>query len=103
MLSFFQGLQPASAEIPTLANPWLGYSAVAGIKAFIFSVTADGEFGIQLLTKGGGEVPVLPITLQFLATETLPDGSVRDLSMKLDIYMKTCICLNRLNYFTLVV
>jgi hypothetical protein len=58
MLSFLQGLQPASAEIPTLANPWLGDFAVAGKKAFIFSVTADGEFGLQILTKGGGEVPV---------------------------------------------
>jgi hypothetical protein len=59
MFSSLQGLQPASAEIPMLANHCLGDFAVAGKKAFIFSVTANGEFGIQLLTKGGGEVPVL--------------------------------------------
>lgn len=58
MLSVFQGLQPASAEISMLENPWLGYFAVAEKKAFIFSVTTDGEFWIRILTKGGGEVPV---------------------------------------------
>jgi hypothetical protein len=87
MLLLFQGLQPASA-IPMLENPWLGYFAVAKENKFIFSVTVAGEFGLVILTKDGGEIP-LPIAVQFLATETLPDGSVRDLPMKLDTLEST--------------
>lgn len=34
--------------------------------------------------KEGGKIEMYPITLQFLAQETLPDGSVRDLLMKPD-------------------
>ena len=71
-----------------LENPWLGYFAVAKENAFTFSVSAAGEFGIRILTNDGGEVQ-LPITLQFLATETLPDGSVKDHPLKLDTLEST--------------
>ena len=71
-----------------MENPWLGYFAVAKEKAFIFSVSAAGEFGIQIFTKDGVDIQI-PIALQFLATETLPDGSVRDLPMKLDTLEST--------------
>jgi hypothetical protein len=82
MLPFIQGVQPVSAELPMMENPWLGYFAVAEERAFQFLFTAQGEFTIMVLTKDGSQI-VQPISLQFLAQETLPDGSVRDLPMNL--------------------
>jgi hypothetical protein len=85
MLPFIQGVQPASAELPMMEPPWLGYFAVAEERAFNFLIGAqDGSINIMVLTKEGGQIETYPITLQFLAQETLPDGSVRDLLMKPD-------------------
>jgi hypothetical protein len=61
--------------------PWLGYFAVAEERAFKFLFGAQGEIQIMILNKDGGEIPP-PISLQFFAAETLPDGSVRQLFMK---------------------
>lgn len=64
-------------------HPWLGYFAAAESRSFQFLMSPDGKCEIMILTKDGVPIP-LPITLQFLATETLPDGSVRELMMKPD-------------------
>ena len=85
MLPFIQGVQPASAELPMMDQPWLGYFAVAEERAFNFLIGAqDGSINIMVRNKEGTPIEGIPITLQFLATETLPDGSVRDLPMKPD-------------------
>lgn len=84
MLSFIQGMQPAYAQLPMLEPPWLGYFAVANESKYRLFIPSTGEFGIHVINKAGDPIEVYGITLQFLATETLPDGSVRDLPMKLD-------------------
>jgi hypothetical protein len=85
MLPFIQGVQPASAELPMLEQPWFGYFAVAEERAFNFLIAAQkGGISIMVLNKEGGQIEACPITLQFLAQETLPDGSVRELLMKPD-------------------
>ncbi len=66
-----------------MEQPWLGYFAVAEERSFRFLISAQGSFEIIVLTKDGSEI-ALPLALQFLAQETLPDGSVRDLLMKPD-------------------
>jgi hypothetical protein len=83
MLPFIQDIPPASAELPMMEQPWLGYFAVAEERSFRFLISAQGSFEIIVLTKDGSEI-ALPLALQFLAQETLPDGSVRDLLMKPD-------------------
>ena len=84
MLSFIQGMQPGYAQLPMLEPPWLGYFAVANESKYRLFIPSTGEFGIHVINKAGDPIEVYGITLQFLATETLPDGSVRDLPMKLD-------------------
>jgi len=85
MLPFIQGVQPASAELPMMEKPWLGFFAVAEERAFNFLFEAQqGGISIMVRNKEGGQIEMYPITLQFLAQETLPDGSVRDLLMKPD-------------------
>ncbi len=85
MLPFIQGVQPASAELPMMEQPWLGYFAVAEERAFNFLFEAQqGGINIMVRNKEGAPIETYPITLQFLAQETLPDGSVRDLLMKPD-------------------
>lgn len=86
MLPFIQGVQPASAELPMIQEPpWLGYFAVAEEPTFNFIFAAQqGGIGIMVRKKGGAQIEAYPITLQFLAQETLPDGSVRDLLMNPD-------------------
>jgi hypothetical protein len=84
MLPFIQGVQPASAELPMMEQPWLGYFAVAEERAFNFLLTAQGDISIMVRNKEGTPIEGGPITLQFLAQKTLPDGSVRDLLMKPD-------------------
>lgn len=85
MFLSLQGLQTLSAQLPMMQKqPWLGYFAVADESKFRFQIATTGEVGFYVLNKGGDPVEAYPITLQFLATETLPDGSVRDLPMKLD-------------------
>jgi hypothetical protein len=85
MLPFIHSVQPASAELPMLEQPWLGYFAVAEERAFNFLIGAqDGSINIMVRNKEGAQIETYPITLQFLAQETLPDGSVRDLLMKPD-------------------
>lgn len=64
-----------------MEQPWLGYFAVAENRAFQFLFSAQGSFEIIVLDKDGGQI-LLPIKLQFLALETLPDGSVRELAIK---------------------
>lgn len=66
-----------------LGQPWLGYFAVFENRDFLFLFSPDGTSAITIVNKDGAQIP-LPITLQFLATETLPDGSVRELTMKPD-------------------
>ena len=65
-----------------LDDPWLGYFAVADESSFRFLLSRNGEFNILVLNKSGDPIESLPITLQFLATEVLPDGSASDLPMK---------------------
>jgi hypothetical protein len=84
MLPFIQGIPPASAELPMMEKPWLGYFAVAEERSFNFLFTAQGDINILVRNKEGGQIETYPITLQFLAQETLPDGSVRELLMKPD-------------------
>lgn len=84
MLPFTQGIQSAFAELPMMEQPWLGYFAVAEDRSFNFLVTSQGEISIKVVNKDGGQIEPASITLQFLATETLPDGSVRELLMKPD-------------------
>jgi hypothetical protein len=85
MLPFIQGVQPASAELPMMEKPWLGYFAVAEERAFDFLFEAQqGGISVMVRNKGGGQIGMYPITLQFLAQETLPDGSVRELLIKPD-------------------
>jgi hypothetical protein len=89
ILPFIQGVQPASAELPMMEKPWLGYFAVAKERAFNFLFTTQGGITIMVCNKGGDQIETYPITLQFLAQETLPDGSVRDLLMKPDTLEST--------------
>ena len=77
-------IQPLSAELPMLDTPWLGYFAVANESSFRFLISTSGEFKILVLNKSGDPIETSPISLQFLATEVLPDGSARDLPMKWD-------------------
>jgi hypothetical protein len=67
-----------------MEKPWLGYFAVAEERAFNFLFTAQGDISIMVCNKEGTPIQGIPITLQFLAQETLPDGSLRDLLMKPD-------------------
>ena len=67
-----------------LDEPWLGYFAVANESNFRFLISKNGEFKILVINKNKDAIELYPITLQFLATEALPDGSVRDLPMKWD-------------------
>jgi hypothetical protein len=84
MLPFIQGVQPASAELPMMEKPWLGYFAVAEERAFNFLFEAQqGGISIMVRNKEGGQIQQ-GIELQFLAQETLADGSVRELLMKPD-------------------
>lgn len=90
MFSSLQGIQTLSAQLPMIQKqPWLGYFAVADQSKFRFQIAAAGEVGLYVINKGGALIETYPITLQFLATETLPDGSVRDLPMKLDTLEST--------------
>jgi hypothetical protein len=85
ILPFIQGIPPASAELPMMEQPWLGYFAVAEERAFNFLFEAQqGGISIVVRNKEGTPIEGIPITLQFLAQETLPDGSVRELLMKPD-------------------
>lgn len=85
MFSSLQGLQTLSAQLPMIQkHPWLGYFAVADERKFRVQIATTGEVRFYVLNKGGDPIEAYPITLQFLATETHPDGSVRDLPMKLD-------------------
>jgi hypothetical protein len=82
MLPFIHGIQPACAQLPIMMEqPWLGYFAVAEHRTFQFLFSQDATSVIMVLTRDGGQIP-LPINLQFLAVETLPDGSVRELAIK---------------------
>ena len=67
-----------------LDTPWLGDFAVATESSFQFILTKYGDFRILVLNKSGDPIETYPIALQFLATEALPDGSIRDLPMKWD-------------------
>ena len=67
-----------------MEQPWLGYFAVAEELSFNFLITAQGSFEIMVRNKEGAPIEGIPITLQFLAQETLPDGSVKDLPMEPD-------------------
>lgn len=82
-------IQTLSAQLPMLEQPWVGYFAIAEEGKFRFQMNSGGESGILVLKKGGEEIDEYPIALKFLATETLPDGSVRDLPMKLDTVEST--------------
>ncbi len=84
LLATLPFIQTLSAQLPMLEQPWLGYFAVADEDRYRFLMASTGEFGIHVINKGGAPIALYPITLQFLATETLPDGNVRDLPMKLD-------------------
>lgn len=77
-------IRPLSAELPMLDAPWLGYFAVVNESSFRFLISRSGEFKIFVSNTNGDPISESPITLQFLATEALPDGSVRDLPMKWD-------------------
>lgn len=83
ILPFIQGIQPASAELPMMEQPWIGYFAVAESGAFQFLFSAQGSFEIMILNNDAVQIQP-PINLQFLATETRPDGSVRELAMNPD-------------------
>lgn len=85
----FPFIQTLSAELPMMEKPWLGYFAIAEESKFRFQMAATGETGMYVINKGGAPIELYPITLQFLATETLPDGSVRDLPVKLDTIEST--------------
>ena len=74
-------IQPLSAELPMLEPPWLGDFAVANESSFRFILTKNGDFKILVLNKNRDPIESYPIALQFLATEVLPDGSKRDLTM----------------------
>ena len=77
-------VQPLSAELPMLNEPWLGYFAVANENSFQFLISKSGDFKILVRNKNGDPIELNSITLQFLAAEVLPDGSSRDLLMKWD-------------------
>ncbi len=67
-----------------MEKPWLGYFAVAEERAFNFLFEAQqGGISIMVRNKEGGQIQQ-GIELQFLAQETLADGSVRELLMKPD-------------------
>lgn len=76
-------LQSLSAQLPMLEQPWLGHFAVTDERDFRLIIDATGNFQILILNKSGNPNELYPITLGFLATETLPDGKVRDLPMNL--------------------
>lgn len=80
-----QFIQPLSAELPMLGEPWLGYFAVANESSFRFLLSTNGEFKILVFNKSGDPIEQYPITLQFLATEALPDGSGSSL-VEVEIY-----------------
>lgn len=82
-------IQNLSAQLPALEQPWLGYFVVADEGKYRFQMASTGESGVLVLNKGGDPIEAYPITLQFLAIESLPDGSVRDLPMKLDTMEST--------------
>ena len=67
-----------------LDTPWLGYFAVANESGFRFLISKYGEIKVFVLNKNRDPIESYPITLQFLATEDLPDGSAKDLPMKWD-------------------
>lgn len=82
MLPCIQGIQPAYAQLPMMKeHPWIGYFAVAEDRAFQLLLVTDGTLTIKALNKDGRVIEP-PIALKFLAMETLPDGSVRELAMK---------------------
>jgi hypothetical protein len=86
IFAFIPGIQPACAELPfNSEQPWLGYFAVTEERAFQFLFGPDGGIVIRVLNKDGGLIDH-PIILEFFATETLPDGSVRELTVKPDTY-----------------
>jgi hypothetical protein len=82
-------LQTLSAQLPFLEQPWLGHFAVADERDFRFTIDALGNFRILVLNKSGEPIEPYPITLEFLANETLPDGQVRDLPMNLSTIEST--------------
>lgn len=82
-------IQTLSAQLPMMEPPWLGYFAIAEENKFRFQMSSVGDTGIFILNKGAVPIELYGIILQFLATETLPDGSVRDLPMKLGTHEST--------------
>lgn len=88
-LLFIQGFQPASAGLSTLEKPWLGYFAVAEDRSCQLLLSTTGECKLMVLNKDGKPIETLPIVLQFLATETQPDGSVKELPIKADTVEST--------------
>jgi hypothetical protein len=78
-------IQPASAELPMLEQPWLGYFAVAQERNFQFLFSSKGGFNLMVLDHQGAPIQQ-SIGLQFLGLETLPDGSIKELPMALDTF-----------------
>lgn len=72
-----------------LGQPWIGCFAVADEDEYRFRIAVGGQFDILVLKKNGEPIDLYPITLKVLASETLPDGSVRDLPMQLDTVEST--------------
>jgi hypothetical protein len=84
MMATLPFMQTLSAQLPTLEQPWLGCFAVADEDSYRLSIASGGQFQLLVLKKNGDPIALYPIALAFLASETLPDGSVRDLPMQLD-------------------
>ena len=83
-LPFISAIPPASAELPMMEEPWFGYYAVAAESSFQLLIGATGEFQIVVTNREHAKIEQAAIPLQFLAAETLPDGAIRYLPMKLD-------------------
>jgi hypothetical protein len=71
------------AELPTLEKPWLGYFGVAIESGFQFRFASQGETQIYILNCNRDPFEGLPINVVFLAVQTLPDGTSKDLPMQL--------------------
>jgi hypothetical protein len=71
------GIQPISAELPMLDQPWLGYYAVYANKSYEFKITApDGNITLIPLSEGAPVSENLLVSINAGIEETLPDGKI---------------------------
>ena len=71
------GIGPASAELPTLSKPWLGYFVVVKNNRLEFGIPSNGKATLKVIGKKGDPVgEKLAVAVNFVVEEILPDGKI---------------------------